>query len=418
MRDEKLLRDLLEAEDEVTVVAALNSRGLLETPNRWRYLGNTPNNQAIVLAQQSTSAAALVEKCTNAVDAILLGHCKARGIDPRSENAPSTMAKAAELFFGEIADRTSEEMRSIAEENMILYATGSKPRPSLSLYDAGEGQLAENFPATFCSLISGSSDGSYKGAIPFVQGRFNMGGTGVLPFCGERYRLQLIVSRVPEDVARSTEHEWAYTVFCFFTSKQNPSWKYLVGDDNQILTAGGAPLALVPKFGAKSGEVCAPRERKVANGTLIKMYDFDAPRSNICGEQFKKLEEYLLRPALPFRMIECREAYKAHVMGVTVWDRLGKWGKDKLESGFEDGASVSIRLDTEETVPAEVRVFKATKEGNDDDNQPQTGLRALINGQSHAKRDAQFFRTKAVDKEHIAGSMLVTLDCTELLTLV
>src|SRR3989344_6502166 len=229
MRDEKLLRDLLEAEDEVTVVAALNNRGLLETPNRWRYLGNTPNNQAIVLAQQSTPAAALVEKCTNAVDAILLRHCKARGIDPRSANAPSTMAKAAELFFGEIADRTSEEMRNVAEENMILYATGSKPRPSLSLYDAGEGQLAENFPATFCSLISGSSDGSYKGAIPFVQGRFNMGGTGVLPFCGEKYKLQLIVSRVPEDVARSTEHEWAYTVFCFFTSKQNPSWKYLVG---------------------------------------------------------------------------------------------------------------------------------------------------------------------------------------------
>jgi hypothetical protein len=373
-----------------------------------------PNNQSVVHNQQSTPAAALVEKFTNGLDAILLRHCKAKGIDPRSTTAPSTMTKAAELYFGDLASLDSAEIRNLAEESMVLYATGSKAQPSLSLYDAGEGQLARDFHTTFCSLIYGSSDGSYKGAIPFVQGRFNMGGTGVLPFCGDKYKLQLIVSRVPPDVAKTTNHEWAYTIFCFFASKQNPSWKYLVGTDSQVLTAGISPLGLVPKVAAKSGEVCAPRERQVASGTLIKMYDYRAARSNICGEQFKKLQEYLLRPALPLRIMECRAAYKANVMGVTVWDRLSAWGKDKLEDGFEDGASVSIKLDTGETVPAEIRVFKAAKEVDDDEDQPQTGLRALINGQSHAKRDAQFFRTKAVDKEHIAGSMLVTLDCTEL----
>jgi hypothetical protein len=414
MRDDSLLKDLLEAEDEAAAIEALTSRGLLQEPNRWRYLGNMPNNQSIVHGQQSSPAAALVEKCTNSLDAILLRHCKARGIDPRSKSAPSTMAKASELFFGDLGERSPTDIRRIAEVSMVLYATGSKARPSLSLYDSGEGQLAEAFPTTFCSLIYGSNEGSYKGAIPFVQGRFNMGGTGVLPFCGEKYKLQLIVSRVPEDVAKKTDHEWAYTIFCFFKSKQDPSWKYLVGADNQVLTAGSAQLGLIPKFGAKSGEVCAPRERRVSSGTLIKMYDYSAARSNICGEQFKKLQEYLLRPALPLRVIECREAYKANVMGVTVWDRLGAWGKDKLEAGFEEGASISIKLESGEVIPAEVRVFKATKENNDDDNQPQTGLRALINGQSHAKRDANFFRTKAVDKEHIAGSMLVTLDCTEL----
>jgi hypothetical protein len=143
------------------------------------------------------------------------------------------------------------------------------------------------------------------------------------------------------------------------------------------------------------------------------MYDYQAPRSNVCGELFKKIEDYLLRPALPVRIIECRPEYKANVMGVTVWNRLGEWGKDKLEEGFEEGASITITLSTGETIPAEVRVFKAIK-GGGEDSQHQTGLRALINGQSHAKRDAQFFRNKSVDKEHIAGSMLVTLDCTEL----
>lgn len=64
-------------------------------------------------------------------------------------------------------------------------------------------------------------------------------------------------------------------------------------------------------------------------------------------------------------------------------------------------------------MPVEVRVFK-TVEGGKDENHQQTGLRALINGQSHAKRDANFFKTGVVDLEHIAGSMLVTLDCTGL----
>ena len=413
MRDRLLLEDLLNAENEQDVLKNLKSRGLLDDPTRWRYLGNMPNNQSIVQAQQSNAAAALIEKVTNGIDAILMKNCKARGIDPRGPMAPKTMAKAVEAFLGDLSEKESKEIRQFAEEHLVLYATGSKARPSLSLYDAGEGQLAKDFPSTFCSLIYGSDSGSYKGAIPFVQGRFNMGSTGVLPFCSEERRLQLIVSRVPEDVARTADHEWAFTLFCFFPSTQNPAWKYLVGQDNQVLTAGIDPFALLPRANARSGEVLLPREHAVQSGTLIKMYDYKAPRSNVCGELFKKVEEYLLRPALPLRIIECRAEYKANVMGVTVWDRLGAWADKKLEEGFEEGASISMTLSTGETIPAEVRAFKATK-GTVDQEQPQTGLSALINGQSHAKRDSQFFRTKAVDKEHIAGSMLVTIDCTEL----
>ncbi len=411
--DKELLLELLTAESEIAAIEALEKRRLLSDMTRWRALGNMPNNQSVVHAQQSNAAAALVEKFTNGLDAILLRNCKAAGVDPRSTEAPQGMAAAVKKYFGDLTDKTSQEIRAIAEQNLLIYATGSKSRPCLSIYDAGEGQLAKDFPTTFCSLIYGSDEGSYKGAVPFVQGRFNMGGTGVLPFCGDDRKLQLIVSRVPTDVDQ-TPHGWAFTMFCFFPSKQNPSWRYLVGSQGQILTAGSDPLALVPKVGAKSGEVCAPRERRVPSGTLVKMYDYKAPRSNICGELFRKLEEYLLRPAMPLRLIECRSAYKANVMGVTVWDRLSAWSGNKLEEGFEEGASIQLKLSTDEVVPAEVRVFKATKGSTLDEDHPQTGLRALINGQSHAKRDSQFFKTKAVDKEHIAGSMLVTLDCTNL----
>lgn len=185
MRDEKLLQELLDAENEVDVLAALNQQGLLKDNARWPYLGKMPNNQAIVHNQQSSPGAALVEKYTNGLDAILLRYCKANGIDPRGPHAPESMASAVQEWFGDLSEKDSQEIREIAENNLVLYATGSKPRPSLSFYDAGEGQLTEDFPKTFCSLIYGSDDGSYKGAIPFVQGRFNMGGTGVLPFAAK-----------------------------------------------------------------------------------------------------------------------------------------------------------------------------------------------------------------------------------------
>jgi hypothetical protein len=63
-----------------------------------------PNNQSIVLNQQSTPAAALVEKFTNAQDALLLRYCKAAGIDPRGSQAPETMADAVDKFLGAKAD--------------------------------------------------------------------------------------------------------------------------------------------------------------------------------------------------------------------------------------------------------------------------------------------------------------------------
>jgi hypothetical protein len=415
MRDRELLLELLEAENEDAVLEALDRRGLLEAAaveRSWRLVGDMRNNHAIILAQQSSATAAFVEKYTNGVDAILIRLCKAAGIEPRGPKAPRDMQEAIERFFGDLEEKGQDAIRELAERELILYATGGRARPSLSLYDAGEGQLAEDFPRTFCSLISGGDRGSYKGAIPFVQGRFNMGGTGVLQFCSRRRKLQLIVSRVPEDVASGRSHEWAYTLMCYFPGSDghDPAWRYLVGDDAQVRTAGREALALIPKTGVPKGPP-PPRERKVEGGTLVKMYDYEAPRSNVCGELFKKVEEYLLRPALPLRIIECRKEYTANVMAVTVWNCMARWAKKgKLEEDFKEGASFELHLESGETLPGEIRVFKSG--GSDDgDDAPHTGVRALVNGQSHGKRDARFFRTKAVDKEHIAGSILVTLFC-------
>ena len=417
MKDEKLLKKLLAAESEDEVAAVLEEQGLMPE-DRWRYLGDTPNNQSIVHAQQSTAAAALAEKYTNAVDAILIRHCKAKKIDPRGADAHTqfpTMASAVEAFFGDLSAKSRDEITKLAVENIVLYATGSKDKTTLSLYDAGEGQLAKDFSTTFCSLIHGTNGGSYKGAIPFTQGRFNMGGTGVLPFCGDKYKFQLIVSRVPKNVAGTNQHEWAFTLLRYFPGHDEASWRYLVGPDKQVLTAGSAPLGLLPQAKSPQGEALPPRDRKVESGTLVKMYDFKGPKPNICGDLARHLQGLLLRPALPLRIIECRPERKANVMAVNMWDSIARWS-DLFEEDFEDGASIVLTLSTGESVPAELRVFKSFK---DEDKKKRnvdivTGVRALINGQSHAKREESFFKNKSVDKEHIASSLLVTMDCTML----
>ena len=57
MRDIELLNGLLTAETEEAVIKVLDAKGLLKDKSQWKYLGNMPNNESIVLAQQSTAQA-------------------------------------------------------------------------------------------------------------------------------------------------------------------------------------------------------------------------------------------------------------------------------------------------------------------------------------------------------------------------
>ncbi|MCC6574621.1 MAG: hypothetical protein IT462_12630 [Planctomycetes bacterium] len=411
-----LLLQLLTATTEVEVKTVLTKANLWDDWKLWPWIGQTPNNQSVVLAQQSTPAAAMVEKITNSIDAILIRKCKEAEIDPRSDKAPKSMEDAISAFIGRI-----ENERTFAEENLLVIGTGQQTSPCISVYDNGEGQLAENFPKTFCSLIHSQGEASsYKGGIHFVQGKFGMGSTGILPFCGKQHHFQLVVSRRPLSLQKANNHEWAFTVFRFDDNANSPAWRYLTGDGVRVLTAGSDSLGLLPKKGAAGGEICDPYERKVQSGTLIKMYEYAGAQANICGDPFTPhLEQFLLSPKLPISVVECRPNRKAKVMRVTVWNRLGTWeAKDKIEPEFSPAPTISIVLTNGEEIPGELRVFRkefgTKKDGDTTADKPVAGLRALINGQVHAKRDANFFSTLEVDKDQIAGSLLVTLDCSHL----
>ena len=131
-----------------------------------------------------------------------MNECLVRGIDPESDEAPQTIRGAVARFFDEGRDHDSSlagritvwsaSKRTQIAKGITLAATGARPKegkPCFTISDCGEGQTPEMMPETLLSLKE-----SNKLRIPFVQGKFNMGGTGVLDFCG-KHGLQLVLSR-------------------------------------------------------------------------------------------------------------------------------------------------------------------------------------------------------------------------------
>ncbi len=202
---------LMRADTEAEVIDLLRRAGFWDPPEAWRFFGDYENNYNTIGNQQSRSDAALVEKLVNSVDARLTNECLIRGIDPESPKAPPGVREAVAAFFedprrarSDTAGRIShwsDSKRTEIARGITLAATGFPPaqgKPCFTISDCGEGQTPEHMPATLLSL-----NRSNKLRIPFVQGKFNMGGTGVLKFCG-RQHLQLIVSRRNPEIPRGT----------------------------------------------------------------------------------------------------------------------------------------------------------------------------------------------------------------------
>jgi hypothetical protein len=72
--------------------------GVFENKN-WGPIGNNESNYGIIENQQANPIAALVEKVTNSMDALLTKKCLEAGINPESELAPASMSKAITRFY-------------------------------------------------------------------------------------------------------------------------------------------------------------------------------------------------------------------------------------------------------------------------------------------------------------------------------
>jgi hypothetical protein len=282
-------------EEDVDKVISQN-RDTLGGRNNWYPLDKNESNFGVIENQQSSPIAAIVEKLTNSIDAILMRKCYEAGVEPTSPGAPRTMEEAIKRFFRfEYESWHLSSFRRKQAEEIQIHADGPRMNTSLIVYDNGEGQHPEDFEKTFLSLLRGN-----KNEIPFVQGKYNMGGTGAIVFCGKK-RYQLIGSRYFDGTG-----VFGFTVIrrhpltqSELRTKKNTWYEYLKLD------------GMIPSFAVDELDL-GIKGRKFKTGTVIKLYSYDLPsgsRSVISRDLNQSLNEYLFEPALPIYTIDKPERY-------------------------------------------------------------------------------------------------------------
>src|SRR5581483_3972056 len=153
-------------------------------------------------------------------------------------------------------------LREFAQKNLVIGVTGAKTKrtglPCYTFVDNGEGQRPEDFEDTFLSLSAGN-----KKDIPFVQGKYNMGSSGVLGYCGLKW-FKLIVSRKYDK-----NGSWGFTLMRRRPGAGMPVAEYFV-----------LPSGAIPSF---STDVLFPFTKgdgkrydgvHISSGTIIKLYDY------------------------------------------------------------------------------------------------------------------------------------------------
>lgn len=424
MDNKQLAINLAKCENEADIIVLLKEAKIWNNSDYWRSFGDNDNNWSTIGNQQSEADAALVEKIVNSIDALLMKECIIRGIEPTSSDAPQSIAEALENFFGivggKIQNLTKSERTKLAENNIILAATGKdKINPNITIVDRGEGQSPKRMPDTILSINK-----SNKLRVPFVQGKFNMGGTGVLCFCGE-HNFQLIISRRCPEIPQGdddTHNLWGVTLI----RRERPTkengfrsskFTYLTDKNHNILT-----------FTENDGIDIIPTSKGTYDimefGMYCKMYEYKMPsrlRSNINMNLYTRLSILLPNLAYPVYLDECRDYFKGHSLHRTL-SGLNVRLSDQLsseENNIEAKIPVSFTIEGQK-VDATVYVFKKKsydKNGEEHDvvlsqYRGNEGILLTQNGQTHGSYDRKFYSRTSVNLSYLATHLLTIVDCT------
>ena len=163
-----LFFELYKATSEEEVETVLKRYPAQFADTQWKPLGDNYSNFSVVNNQQSSPIAAIIEKVTNSIDALLMKRAYETGVDPKASGAPQTMAEAAKRFFPDHANWDLQSQRRQQAEEIQVIADGkgspSKNNPTcIIIYDNGEGQHPKDFEDTFLSLLRGNkNNGSWR----------------------------------------------------------------------------------------------------------------------------------------------------------------------------------------------------------------------------------------------------------------
>lgn len=418
VRDAKSLLDaLLQADSESEVQAILIEAGFWNDKTAWRDLGDEPENYSTVGSQQSRAEQALIEKLINSVDTKLIAAAWQHQVDPESSSAPKTMLAARDAFF-------EKEIKNpeLLSRGITVAATGARApgRPSISIADNGEGQTPISMPNTILSLLKGS-----KKRIPFVQGKFHMGGTGVLEFCGKEHNVQLVLSKrnpglLRKPLSNASDADWSFTV----VRREDPvpgsrssHFTFLapgpLGSDGKkgLLHFAANTLPMFP-------EKNKPYAREAEWGTLFKLYEYGIRQKTnmmLADGLMRRVSLLLPEPALPIRFHECRAGFKGdpeRSFDTTMIGLIGTLDEDRRNPKRDNVEWFDKFEMVVESQAFTGRIYVFKDKDAADGYRRDEGVVFTYNGQAHAIFTKDFFRRKAVKQDYLWHSLLVFVDCS------
>ena len=306
---------------------------------------------------------------------------------------------------------------------IAVVVTGEKGEPPcITIVDQASGQSPDSFKNTFLSLVSGN-----KVRIRFVQGKFNMGGSGALRFCSENHNLQLFVSRRNPALlsvsASDRDKMWGMTIVRrrpALVGERMSVYEYLAPKDasgnNSVLAFPSQSLAILPSENHRT-----PCSVDAEWGTFNKLYQYRWPKSlasystQIQGKStVMHLNINLPDAVMPVRVYELRGFQAAN-------PTMNVYG---IRARFEQTAEVRDRLEPEVPIagqivvdgfalPVRAYVFKF-----DDDRMStyrgEYGVIFSLNGQKHGHLPETFFARKEVDLGVLRTKTVVVVDCDSL----
>ncbi len=302
MNSKELCLRIMCAESEHAVSTIIDDVPELSDPANWHPIDGRNTNFNVVTNQASTGSKALTELCTNMVDALLLKHAYMAGIDPTGPGAPKSVTDAVRDLVqlkgarsGVLAEVDDEKyLQQFAEENLVIGVTGSTRRGEslcFTFTDNGEGQHPEDFEDTFLSLSKGN-----KSNIPFVQGKYNMGSSGVLTYCGSRW-YKLIASR-----RYDASGNWGWTLVRRRPGRGMPVAEYFKPSDGipSFAAAGLRPMSFQdgPQKGRQDEKV------SVTTGTVVKLFDYQMESASDFRYVREAVNQNLVSTVLPFRLMD------------------------------------------------------------------------------------------------------------------
>ena len=410
---EKALMSLIRAKDENVVEKILEDKFFADAI--WKPVGGSDNNYATISNQQTDPINALCEKPINSIDHVLLKQCKLKDGDPEGPKAPKNMKDAVKKYFG-ITDgnfsELSQEERNELANNIMIIADGSKAEPNIIIADKGEGQKPDDFEDTLLSLQKGN-----KKKIKFVQGKYNMGGTGVLPFCGKK-GYQLILARKSVELAGKNS-EWGFTLVREKPDVSNDyktTWyEYCTDSNSKIFRISGKPLKILPN------------KKEMEDGCFIKLYNYELPHpSVITASLWKDLCTKLYSPALPIFMFENRPLWQYQQDEASNWGskilhgNKYRLGKDRGKNVYKN-FSLNSRLKNFGTNKIDVIVIKhasmiRTKNNRTKDYRKDNEVVLLTqNGQTHGILSKALFKSKT-NLTSLADYIMIHVDLTNIPT--